>query len=120
VADGAIELAGHEWTSHVGELRLIVARPYRHKGLGMLMTHELYALAASEKVEQILVSIMRPQVAARRILRRLGFCEQILLPDHVRDRKGRTQDLLLMRCDLEALWQQLEHFFADSDWQRTR
>ena len=120
VADGALELAGHDWTCHVGELRLIVARDFQRRGLGMLMARELYALAASEKVEQVLVSMMRPQTAARSIFRRLGFREEIMLPNHVRDRSGRTQDLILMRCDLEAAWQELENFFADSDWQRAR
>ena len=120
VADGALELAGHDWTSHVGELRLIVARPFQRKGLGMLMARELYALAASEKVEQILVSMMRPQHAARSIFRRLGFRDEIMLADYVKDRRGRAQDLVLMRCDLAAMWRELESFFADSDWQRTR
>jgi L-amino acid N-acyltransferase YncA len=120
VADGALELGGHDWTCHVGELRLIVARDFQRKGLGMLMARELYALAASEKVEQVIVSMMRPQTAARNIFRKLGFREEITLRDHVKDRSGRTQDLIIMRCDLEALWRELETGFADSDWQRTR
>lgn len=120
VADGALELSGDEWTSHVAELRLIVARPFQRKGLGMLMARELHSLAASHKVEQILVRMARPQVAARSIFRRLGFREEVMLPDHVSDRSGSKQDLILMRCDLEAMWQELEGFFAASDWQRTR
>jgi ribosomal protein S18 acetylase RimI-like enzyme len=120
VADGALELAGDEWTAHVGELRLIVARPFQRKGLGMLMASELYKLAAAEKVEQVVVKMLRPQVGARRIFRKLGFREEIMLPDHAKDRSGGSQDLILMRCDLEALWRELESFFTTSDWQRTR
>ena len=120
VADGALELAGHDWTAHVGELRLIVAREYQRRGLGMLMARELYSLAAANKVEQIMVTMMRPQVAARSIFRRLGFREELVLPEHVKDRTGAGQDLILMRCDLEALWRELEGFFEDSDWRRMR
>ncbi len=120
VADGTLELADHEWAAHVGELRLIVARSFQRRGLGMVMARELYGLAAAQKVEQILVSMMRPQVAARNIFRKLGFREEVMLPDHVRDRSGKTQDLIMMRCDLKAMWAELEDFFADSDWQRTR
>jgi len=120
VADGALELAGYDWTSHVGEVRLIVARPFQRKGLGMLMARELYAMAAGHKVELLLVRMMRPQVSARNIFRRLGFHEQVMLPDHVKDRVGTTQDLIIMRCDLAAMWSELETFFAESDWQRTR
>ncbi|MBU0717233.1 MAG: GNAT family N-acetyltransferase [Planctomycetes bacterium] len=120
IADGAIELAGHEWTCHVGEMRLIVAKQYQRRGLGMLMARELYSLAASAKVEQILVSIARPQVAARSICHKLGFREEVVLTNHIKDLSGHRQDLILMRCDLEAIWRELESFFADSDWRRAR
>lgn len=120
VADGALELAGDEWTAHVAELRLIVSRSFQRKGLGMLMARELYALAASEKVEQIVVKMARPQLGARSIFRRLGFHEEMTVPAHVRDRTGQIQDLILMRCDLAAMWEKLETFFAASDWQRAR
>jgi hypothetical protein len=59
-----------------------------------------------------MVTIMRPQTAARNIFRKLGFREEMVLPDHVRDRRGRSQDLILMRCDLEAMWKELEEFYG--------
>ncbi len=111
VADGALEMTRRAWTSHVAELRLIVSREYQRQGLGMLMAHELYSLAASFKIEQIMVTMMQPQIAARNIFRKLGFREEAVLPDHVRDRDGESQDLILMRCDLEALWRELDTFF---------
>jgi L-amino acid N-acyltransferase YncA len=120
VADGALELAGYEWKEHVGEVRLIVAREYQRKGLGMLMARELYRLAHAEKLEEIVVRMMRPQYAAHNIFRRLGFRDQTLLPEYVTDRTGKRQDLILMRCDLKALWQELEDYFHDWDWQRAR
>jgi RimJ/RimL family protein N-acetyltransferase len=114
VAEGTLEMTGRDWTSHVGELRLIVARDFQRKGLGMLMAHELYSLAARCKLEKIMVTLMRPQTAARNIFRKLGFREEMVLPDHVRDRSGKTQDLILMRCDLKALWKELDAFFGES------
>jgi len=120
VAEGALELEPHAWKRHVGELRLVVARPYQRKGLGMLMARELYHLAAAAKLEELIVRMMRPQIAARKIFRRLGFHDEVLLHDYVRDLGGAKQDLILMRCDLGALWQELEEYFAQRDWQRTR
>jgi L-amino acid N-acyltransferase YncA len=120
VADGVLELEGHEWKEHVGEIRLFVARSHQRKGLGLLMARELYGLAASEKVEEIVVKMMRPQKAARHIFRRLGFREGIVLPDYVKDLTGTRQDLIVMRCELEELWREMEHYLADSDWQRAR
>jgi len=120
VADGALELSGAGWDEHVAEVRLIVARPFQRRGLGILMARELYALAAKSRVEQIVVRFMRPQAAARSIFEKLGFQEEALLPGHVKDRAGAKQDLVLMRCDLEALWRKLEDFVVNSDWRRAR
>ena len=120
VADGVVELEGHSWKKHVGELRLFVAKAYQRKGLGILMAQELYSLAASARVEEIVVKMMRPQKAARSIFRKLGFHEENLMPDYVKDLSGKKQDLIIMRCDLDALWKELEDYFTDTDWQRTR
>ncbi len=120
VADGALELADHGWKQHVGELRLIVARPYQRKGLGMLMARALYSLAVSANVEEIMVRMMRPQYAAHSIFRQLGFHEQVMFPDYVKDLSGTKHDLIVMRCDIKELWRELEEYFGDSDWQRAR
>jgi len=120
VADASLELEDTGWKRHVAEMRLIVAQEYKRRGLGTLMARELYALAAEARVEEIMVKMMRPQRAARSIFRKLGFHEETLLPDYVKDASGKKQDLILMRCDLEALWRELEDFMATRDWQRVR
>ena len=120
VADGALELSAEEWRKHQGELRVIVARPFQHKGLGMIMVRELYFLAVEKKVELVVVKMMRPQVAAQRIFRKLGFREELLIPDYVQDQSGKIRDLIVMTCNIRELWNELEHFYSDSDWQRCR
>ena len=119
IADAALELESASWKRHVGEIRLIIANPYKRKGLGMLMARELYSAAVEAEVEEIVVRMMRPQLAARSIFRKLGFQEVTLLGDYVKDAEGRKQDLILMRCDLEGLWQRLDHFIADRDWSQS-
>jgi L-amino acid N-acyltransferase YncA len=120
VADAALELESLAWERHVAEIRLIVATDFQRKGLGMLMARELYAIATDANVEEIVVRMMRPQIAARSIFRKLGFHEETVLPDYVKDIDGHRQDLILMRCDLQALWRELEDFISTWDWQRTR
>ena len=120
VADGALELSGEEWRRHQGEVRLIVSRPYRRKGLGMIMIRELYFLATARNVETIVAKMMRPQKGAQTIFHRLGFREEALLPDYVRDLTGKTQDLLIMVCKLGDMWTEVDHFYSDSDWERCR
>jgi RimJ/RimL family protein N-acetyltransferase len=120
VGDGALEVGGDEWDRHVAELRVVIAHPFQRRGLGTLMMRELYAEAASWKVQEIVVRIMRPQKAAWAICRKLGFQEEVLLHDYLKDISGHKQDLILMRCDLEELWQRMEDFIERSDWRGTR
>jgi acetyltransferase len=118
VADGALEIGGDEWDRHVGELRLVVAHEFQRRGLGTVMMRELYGEAASRKVQEIVVRIMRPQQAALSICHRLGFEEELLLHDYLKDVTGHKQDLILMRCDLEGLWRKMEDHIEKSDWPR--
>lgn len=120
IATGLLELEKRKWKKHFGEIRLLVSKSYRRKGLGMLLARELYLLAISEKVEDIIVKMMKPQVAAINIFKRMGFKEEAVLPDYVKDLEGTKRDLIIMRCDVNEMWKELEGYLADSDWQRTR
>ncbi len=120
VADGALELEGHGWGDNVAEVRLIVARDWQRCGLGTLLTRELFHLASQHRVDRIVARLMRPQAGAHRIMRRLGFNEEFLIPEHVRDQDGTWQDLIIMRCPLEDLWQEMESEFETLDWRRHR
>ncbi|MGM0466448.1 MAG: GNAT family N-acetyltransferase [Acidobacteriota bacterium] len=120
IADGALELSGEDWQKHQGELRVIVARSYQQKGLGTIMVRELYFLAVKKKVELVVVRMMRPQKGAQRIFRKLGFREELLIPDFVKDQEGKKQDLIVMTVNLKELWDELEQSYSDSDWRRCR
>ncbi len=86
----------------------------------MIMMRELYFIAARKNVKKIVAKFMRPQTAARKILRKLDFHEETLIPNYVCDRAGKTQDMVIMTCDMKDFWEELEHFYSDSDWQRCR
>jgi L-amino acid N-acyltransferase YncA len=120
VGDGALELTGPGWTEHVGELRLIIAHPYQRMGLGMLMARELYYLVLERKLEKVVVRMLRPQARARKIFKKLGFREERLWPEFAKDMKGEKQDMIMMSCNIEEMFEELEQFFTMSDWQRNR
>jgi acetyltransferase len=120
VASGALELSGEAWSKHQGEIRVIIARPFHHRGLGTIMIRELYFIAVQNQIQTIVARMMRPQIGAQKIFRRLGFREETLLPDFVKDIKGGTQDLIVMTCDVKDLWRELDRTFSESDWQRCR
>ncbi len=113
VADGSVVLSGSGWKEHTGELRLIVARPFQQKGLGSLMASELCNIARRAGLEEIVVRMMRSQTAARNIFCNLGFCQEVEPHEYPEDWRGKEQDLLLMRCDLEELWREFKQILWD-------
>jgi L-amino acid N-acyltransferase YncA len=120
LADAMLEVSAEEWRRHQGELRVIVAPDFRHKGLGLVMMRELYFIAAGRNVEIMVAKFMRPQEGARRICRRLGFHEESILPDYVKDRSGEVQDLIVMTADMKEFWNDLESFYHGADWERCK
>ena len=120
VADGALEFETDTWKKHTAELRLIVAHAFQHKGLGTFLARELFSIGLSKKVEEIVVKFMKPQIRPRKIFKKLGFHQDAILHDYVRDIKGAKQDLVIMRCDINSLWEKMEDHIAHSDWQRSR
>ncbi len=115
MADGALELCQFGWERHVAEVRLFVAAPYQRTGLGTLMARALYDIAMSAGIEEIVVKMMATQTGALRIFQKLGFHQEVVMRDYVKDLKGTRRDLVLMRCRLEDLWQTYEDSLHETD-----
>lgn len=120
ISYGSLQIFSEDWRRNHGEIRIIVAREFQRKGLGTIVIRELYFLAAKHKVEKVIAKIMRPQLGPRKIFRRLGFREETLIPDYVMDQEHKTQDLVIMTCNMKDFWKELESFYHDSDWKRCR
>ncbi len=120
IADGVLEFSADQWSRHQAEILLIIAPSFRQKGLGTLMIRELFCRALQKKVEVIVARMMGPQVGSQKIFHKLGFREQGLLSEHVKDSEGAAQDLIIMACDVKDLMKELELLYQYEDWQRCR
>ncbi|MGB2907014.1 MAG: GNAT family N-acetyltransferase [Candidatus Aminicenantaceae bacterium] len=120
VATGALEIFPDAWRKHQGEIRVIVGKDFRRKGLGLVMMRELYLMALDKDVELLVTRMLRPQIAARNICRKLGFREELMVPDYLHDLTGATQDMVLMACEMKEFWKELEQVYRDTDWARYR
>jgi L-amino acid N-acyltransferase YncA len=120
IASGALEIYRDNWHENDGELRVIVARKYQRRGLGLIMNRELYLIAAQHGVKKVIAKMMRPQTGAMKILKKLGFREQTLIPGYVHDQEQRVQDLVIMTCDMKDFWKELESLYHSTDWKRCR
>ena len=118
VGTGVLEL--HDRETGEAEIRLIVARDFQRRGLGTLLSRELYFLAIKEGVEVLMISYLAPNKGARQITRRLGFHLEEVNPSGGRDLAGHTEDLIVARCPIQEIFEEMEHYIDDFDWQRSR
>lgn len=91
-----------EWSQHVAEVRVTTAERARGFGLGRLLTREAFNIALSLGIEKLVARMTTDQTAARELFHELGFHNEALLKDHVKDRNGELHDLLLMACDVQT------------------
>lgn len=120
IGTGALEFSQEDWKKNIGELRLIVSKNFQRKGVGTLLARQIYHQAAERGVKKVVVKMLRPQKAAQNIFKKLGFDHEAVVPDYVFDQVGRSQDLLIMTCDMDNFWKELEHAYSESDWRRCR
>ncbi|MEL7108265.1 MAG: GNAT family N-acetyltransferase [Pseudomonadota bacterium] len=100
VGTSALMLDRKSWSPHVGEIRVLIAEAARGKGLGRVMVQEAFARAVSNGIEKIIAQMTLDQTGARAVFEELGFQQEALLKDHVRDRNGEDHDIIIMSCDV--------------------
>ena len=91
-----------EWTSHVADLRVALATTERGSGLGRLLIREAFNVALSIDVQRVTAHMTTDQIASRNLFQELGFQNEALLKDHVRDRDGGHHDLLIMAVNVDT------------------
>ena len=114
VAEATLYRPQHGWSSHVGELRVAVARSHRRKGLATALAGMLVKLATDQGADKIVVEVVENQVPALRTFAKLGFQQEAVLRGHVRDIRGARRDLLILSNDVSHIWAAMEALVADS------
>ena len=94
-------MPGVGWSSHVGELRLVVDPTRRRSGLGRSLARYGLLQALERKLEKVFVEVVADQTAAIALFDALGFEGEALLKDHVRDRTGELRDLLMLSHQID-------------------
>ena len=104
----AVVLPGNGWSSHVGELGLVVDPQHRRAGLGRLLAQWALVESARMGLAKLSVEVVAEQDAAVRMFQQLGFRAEALLYDQVRDRDGLTRDLIVLSHQVAENWSLLE------------
>ena len=90
------------WTRRVGEIRVNVAPKYRNRGLGKILTSEIFDVARSMELRKLMANMTVDQRGAQAAFRRLGFIAEALLTDFVEDLNGTPRDLIVMSYDIDG------------------
>lgn len=96
------------WTRRVGEIRVNVAPEYRGRGLGRILTGEIFDLARTLGLKKLMANMTVDQRGAQGAFRRLGFVAEALLADYVEDRNGTSRDLIIMSYDIDGHSEQVD------------
>jgi len=84
------------WSSHVGEVRLVVDPEHRGRGIGRRLARQAVLDAVDMGLGKLVVEVISDQAPLIAMFRGLGFEPEALLTDHVRDRSGQTRDLIVL------------------------
>jgi ribosomal protein S18 acetylase RimI-like enzyme len=91
----------HGWSSHVGEVRLVVDPHHRGRGIGRRLARQAVLDAVDIGLTKLVVEVISDQEALIAMFRSLGFEPEALLTDHVRDRSGEMRDLIVLANSVE-------------------
>lgn len=109
VADATLHQEKRGWKSHIGTVRVVIDPLYRGKGIGRHLMSELIQIALDIGLVKLDAEFMAEQTRQISIFEKLGFVNMAVLPQHVKDLKGESHDLVIMVYDLRAT----EHYAAD-------
>jgi ribosomal protein S18 acetylase RimI-like enzyme len=98
----------HGWSSHVGELRLVVSPEFRGQGVGARLARHALASAVEMGLTKVFVEVVALQEGTIRMFNALGFRGEALLADHIRDGHGQLQDLVLLAHEVGDQWSGME------------
>jgi ribosomal protein S18 acetylase RimI-like enzyme len=84
------------WSSHVGEVRVIVDPDHRGRGIGRALARHAVLAALELGLTKMVVEVVADQAPAIAMFRALGFDPEALLKDHVRDQSGELRDLMIL------------------------
>jgi len=92
----ATMLRGKRSASHIGEIKLFIAKPFRNLGLGSKILDELMLLAARENLHWMKAEVVTDQKQMIKAFRNKGFQVRADLEDFFMRQDGLMHDVVLM------------------------
>jgi L-amino acid N-acyltransferase YncA len=95
------------WSSHVGEVRVIVDPGCRGRGIGRALARRAVLEALNLGLTKMVVEVVADEQSTIGMFRSHGFEPEALLKDHVRDQTGELRDLMILAHSVEESYASL-------------
>ena len=102
VGDVTLHMRKLGWKRHVGNVRVVVAKDYQNRGLGTLLINEIVELAGEFGLEKLVAEVHLQALGAIAVFKKAGFSVKAVFEDLVKDPAGKSSDLVVMVCDIQA------------------
>ncbi len=115
VGDATLHMKRFGWQRHIGEIRIVIAKEFRGKGLGKVMIHELLNKASGCGLQHIQLSLVETQAREVKSFERMGFNKVATLPKYVMDVTGNEHDLIIMTTRVSDIWKKMEELIQSTE-----
>jgi ribosomal protein S18 acetylase RimI-like enzyme len=102
-------------SSHVGDLRVVVAAGHRRQGLGQSLSRHALVEALRRDMKKVVVEVVADQQGTLDMFQQLGFEPEALLRDQLRDADGQFHDVVLLAHAAEETWSEMLTAGLDRD-----
>ncbi len=110
VGDATLHMKDYGWSRHIGEIRIVVARACRSKGVGLALLKEIFMAALEKKLSKIVAQMAADQKGALKVFEKIGFSKEAELENHIIDLKGQTHNLIIMSNDVKEAVKSMEAY----------
>ncbi|MGB3340328.1 MAG: GNAT family N-acetyltransferase [bacterium] len=108
IGDATLHRLTTEEIPDIGEIRIVVDKDFRRRGLGTRLAKEIYYLALSMKMNKLIAEVVEDQDHLIKTCHSLGFRKDKVLKDKAIDLHGEKHNLVIMSEDVDALWKTIK------------
>ena len=112
IGDATLHRITTEEPADIGEIRIVIDKDFRRRGLGKRLAKEIYYLALSMKMNKLIAEVVEDQDHLIKTCETLGFRRNKVLKDKAVDLHGEKHNLVIMTEDVDALWKTIEDLIA--------
>ena len=84
---------------------LVDVESWRGLGLGRIISTEIFSLATELGLEKLLAEMRSDHLEAIRIFKQMGYTQEGIRTDYIKEADGHTYDLVLLGCNIHDYWQ---------------